>query len=68
VSVRSSGLFKPDGPQAVDHPGFPQLATPFYYDVWEKALSPATRNALAQAYSQQEWNAYLLSSPEFMYR
>ncbi len=68
VSVRSSGLFKPDAPQAVDHPGFPQLATPFYYEVWEKALSPTTRNALAQAYSQQEWNAYLLSSPEFMYR
>jgi uncharacterized protein (DUF1800 family) len=31
-------------------------------------LSPRTRQALAQAQSLQEWNALLLSSPEFMRR
>lgn len=68
IGSRSYGIFKPDGPQSVDHPGFPLLATPLYYDVVQKTLSPATRNALEQAYSPQDWNAYLLSSPEFMYR
>ena len=29
---------------------------------------PATRKALDQAGSPQEWNMYLLSSPEFMHR
>ncbi|GAB3453544.1 DUF1800 domain-containing protein [Massilia terrae] len=63
-----AGLFKPDVPQAKDLPGFPQLANVLYYDAWQKALAPATRQALEQAVSPQEWNAFLLSSPEFMYR
>jgi uncharacterized protein (DUF1800 family) len=48
--------------------GFPQLTTPTYYATIEPALGPKTRNALAQATSQQEWNTFLLSSPEFNYR
>ena len=32
------------------------------------ALSPTTRQALEQAASQQEWNTYLLASPEFNQR
>ncbi|HZD20511.1 MAG TPA: DUF1800 domain-containing protein [Burkholderiales bacterium] len=39
--------------------------------IWDAplgALSPATRETLAQASSPQEWNLLLLSSPEFMVR
>jgi hypothetical protein len=31
-------------------------------------IAPPTRHALEQAASPQEWNAFLLSSPEFMRR
>ena len=48
--------------------GFPQLTTPTYYATIEPTLTPKTRDALAQATSQQEWNTFLLSSPEFNYR
>lgn len=63
-----AGLFRPDEPGARDLPGFPQLSTPLYYEWRAPALSVATRQALAQATSPQEWNAFLLSSPEFMQR
>jgi hypothetical protein len=40
--------------------------------VWDRStrdrVAPATRRALEQAASPQEWNAFLLSSPEFMRR
>jgi len=39
-----------------------------YYAAIEPYLSAATHAALAQARSQQEWNALLLSSPDFGYR
>ncbi|MEX1826534.1 DUF1800 domain-containing protein [Luteibacter sp. CQ10] len=48
--------------------GFPQLTTPTYYATLDPYLGPKTRNALSQATSQQEWNTFLLSSPEFNYR
>ena len=66
IGSASAGLFRPDEPGARDVPGFPRLATPLYYDWREKTLGAATRNALAQAASPQEWNTFLLSSPEFM--
>ena len=53
---------------AVDRPAFPQLANPLYYDGFAPRLAPATRQALDQANSPQEWNALLLASPEFMHR
>lgn len=58
-------LFTLDGQQRA---GFPQLATPLYYQAIEPQLGTATRQALAQARSQQEWNAFLLASPDFNYR
>ncbi|SFW24562.1 DUF1800 domain-containing protein [Luteibacter sp. UNCMF366Tsu5.1] len=48
--------------------GFPQLTTPTYYATIEPTLGPKTRAALSQATSQQEWNTFLLASPEFNYR
>jgi uncharacterized protein (DUF1800 family) len=63
----SAGLFKPEG-EAKDRPAFPQLAQPLYYEGIAPRLAPATRQALAQASSPQEWNTYLLASPDFMHR
>ncbi len=45
----------------------PVLANRLYYLAIEPYLSVQTKNALAKAVSQPEWNTFLLSSPEFMY-
>lgn len=66
IGSASAGLFRPDEPGARDVPAFPQLATPLYYEWREKTLGAATRTALGQATSPQEWNTFLLASPEFM--
>jgi uncharacterized protein (DUF1800 family) len=68
IGSGSAGLFRTDGPQPVERPAFPQLANPLYYQSISKTLGPATRKALEQATSQQEWNTYLLASPEMMRR
>jgi len=52
----------------MQRPAFPQLANGLYYEAMAQTLGPATRQALAQAASPQEWNTLLLSSPEFMRR
>ena len=64
----SAGLFKTDEPQSREQPAFPQLANALYYETLRALLGTDTRQALGQAASPQEWNALLLSSPEFMYR
>jgi uncharacterized protein (DUF1800 family) len=66
IGSSSAGLFKPAGPDAVDHPAFPQIANGLYFNSLQQTLSPATRAALDQATSPQDWNAIFLSSPEFM--
>jgi len=68
IGYGSAGLFKTDGPTPVERAAFPQLANALYYGSLQKELGPATRQALEQAGSPQEWNMYLLSSPEFMHR
>jgi uncharacterized protein (DUF1800 family) len=67
IGTGSAGLFRAEGGD-VDVPAFPRLANAFFYDSIEPTLSPATRTALARATSPQEWNVFLLSSPEFMMR
>jgi uncharacterized protein (DUF1800 family) len=68
IGSGSAGLFKPEGPDAVDHPAFPQLANALYFTSLRPMLGASTRQALDQAISQQEWNTLLLASPEFMRR
>jgi uncharacterized protein (DUF1800 family) len=68
IGANSAGLFKPDGPDAVEQPAFPQLANALYYATTANRLDAATQEALEQAKSPQEWNMFLLSSPEFMNR
>ncbi|MCJ2015356.1 DUF1800 domain-containing protein [Methylobacterium sp. J-076] len=59
-----AGLFKPAEGRP-DEPAFPLIANGFYFTVLEGGLSPATRAALAQAVSPQDWNTLFLASPEF---
>jgi uncharacterized protein (DUF1800 family) len=47
--------------------GFPQLSNRLYYEAIEPFLSANTRTALKQASSPQEWNTFLLASPEMNY-
>jgi uncharacterized protein (DUF1800 family) len=68
IGSNSAGLFKPDAPDAVELPAFPQLANALYYTTTTNRLDTATREALDQAKSPQEWNMFLLASPEFMHR
>ena len=65
IGSNSAGLFKPEGPDAVDHPAFPQIQNALYFIGLRQTLSP-TRAALDQAVSPQDWNTLFLSSPEFM--
>lgn len=46
---------------------FPQLTNPLYYAAIEPFLAAQTRAALDQAGSPQEWNAFLLASPDMNY-
>ena len=67
IGSGSAGLFKVEG-EPKDRPAFPQLANPLYYQGIAPRLMAATQHALAQATSPQEWNTYLLASPDFMHR
>ncbi len=68
IGSGSAGLFKPDGPVAQEQAAFPQLSNALFYQSLQKTLSPATRQVLDQANSPQEWNTFLLASPEMMNR
>ena len=68
IGSGSAGLFKTDGPQPQEKVAFPQLASALYFQSLQATLSPATRQALEQAASPQEWNTFLLASPEMMHR
>ena len=68
IGSGNAGLFKSDGPQPVERAAFPQLSNALYYQSIARTLSDATRKALDQATSPQEWNTFLLSSPEMMTR
>jgi uncharacterized protein (DUF1800 family) len=65
IGYGSAGLFDPENGGPATVVGFPLLTTPVYYAVLAPSLSGQTRNALERARSQQEWNLYLLASPDF---
>ncbi|WP_049623559.1 DUF1800 domain-containing protein [Frateuria defendens] len=67
IGYGNNQLFTPPG-ATQQLPGFPLLTTRLYYEAVEPGLGDATRNGLAQARSQQEWNAFLLASPDFNHR
>ena len=67
IGTGNNQLFTPTG-STERGAGFPMLTTRLYYDLIEPHLSAPTRDALAKANSQQEWNTFLLSSPDLNYR
>ncbi|MEO7497479.1 MAG: DUF1800 domain-containing protein [Massilia sp.] len=68
IGQGSAGLFKSEGPQPQERPAFPLLTNALYFQSLQSSLSPATRQALDQSTSPQEWNTFLLASPEMMHR
>jgi uncharacterized protein (DUF1800 family) len=67
IGTGNNQLFTPVGSTS-RAAGFPMLTTRLYYDAIDPYLSQATRDALTKATSQQEWNTFLLSSPDLNYR
>jgi uncharacterized protein (DUF1800 family) len=68
IGSGAAGLFKTEGPAPTERAAFPQLSNALYFDAIQGKLAAATRQALDQAASPQEWNMLLLSAPEFMVR
>jgi uncharacterized protein (DUF1800 family) len=67
IGTGNNRLLTPEG-QPKSGGDFPMLTTRLYYDTFDTKLSTPTREALAKATTQQEWNTFLLSSPDFNYR
>ena len=68
IGSGNAGLFKAEGPQPQEKAAFPQLSNALYFQALQQTLAPATLKVLDQATSPQEWNTFLLSSPELMNR
>jgi uncharacterized protein (DUF1800 family) len=67
IGSGNSGLFDPEDGGSATASGFPQLSNRLYFEAVEPFLAAHTRDALNRANSQQEWNTFLLSSPDFSY-
>jgi uncharacterized protein (DUF1800 family) len=67
IGAGSAGLFDAEDGGAATGGGFPQLSNRLYFEAVEPFLALHTKEALGRANSQQEWNTFLLSSPDFNY-
>ena len=67
IGSGNAGLFDPEDGRPATKSGFPQLSNRLYFEAVEPYLAASTRAALDRANSPQEWNTFLLSSPEFSY-
>jgi uncharacterized protein (DUF1800 family) len=67
IGSGNAHLFDPDDGSAATTTGFPQLSNRLYFEAVEPFLATGTRDALNRANSPQEWNTFLLSSPDFSY-
>jgi uncharacterized protein (DUF1800 family) len=67
IGAGNAGLFNAEDGSAAGAAGFPQLSNRLYFEAVEPFLAARTKDALNRANSQQEWNTFLLSSPEFSY-
>jgi uncharacterized protein (DUF1800 family) len=67
IGAGNAGLFDPEDGAAASAAGFPQLSNRLYFEAVEPFLAARTKDALNRANSQQEWNTFLLSSPDFSY-
>jgi len=68
IGANGAVLFRADDKTPLEKPAFPQLADSRAVRAMQGGLSAGTREALAQAKSPQEWNTFLLASPELMRR
>jgi uncharacterized protein (DUF1800 family) len=68
IGSGSAGLFDSEDGSAPLAFGFPMLSNRLFYDTIDNTLSMPVKQVLDKAASQAEWNAYLLASPDFMYR
>ena len=67
IGAGNAGLFDSEEGAAAAAAGFPQLSNRLYFEALEPFLAVHTKEALSRANSQQEWNTFLLSSPDFSY-
>lgn len=67
IGQGNAGLFDAETGGASNATGFPQLSNRLYFEAVEPFLASRTKDALNRANSQQEWNTFLLSSPDFGY-
>jgi uncharacterized protein (DUF1800 family) len=67
IGAGNAALFDPEDGGAASAAGFPQLSNRLYFEAVEPFLAARTKDALSRANSQQEWNTFLLSSPDFSY-
>jgi uncharacterized protein (DUF1800 family) len=68
IGAGNAGLFDSENGSTSSVTGFPQLSNRLYFEAIEPFLAPRTKDALNRASSQQEWNTFLLSSPDFNYQ
>jgi uncharacterized protein (DUF1800 family) len=67
IGSGNAGLFDAQDGSSAGGGGFPQLSNRLYYEAVEPYLGARTKDALTRANSQQEWNTFLLGSPDFNY-
>jgi uncharacterized protein (DUF1800 family) len=67
IGAGNAGLFDAEDGATPGSSGFPQLSNRLYFEAVEPFLATPTKTALSRANSQQEWNTFLLSSPDFNY-
>ncbi len=68
IGSSNAGLFRIGADDPALPVETPQPGSSLYYEHAAHTLAPATEQALEAARSPQEWNTFLLASPEFMFR
>ena len=68
IGANGAVLFRTDDKAALEKPAFPPLADSPLVQATLPSLGADTRTALAQARTPQDWNTFLLASPELMQR
>ena len=70
IGSGNAGLFNNDDTTNTPGPvtGFPLLTSHLFYETIEPTLGKRTRDGLGKSSSQQEWNTFLLASPDWMQR
>ncbi|MET3493428.1 DUF1800 domain-containing protein [Variovorax boronicumulans] len=68
IGANGAVLFRTDDQAPLEKPALAPLAESGAVRAMQGGLSPETREALTQAKTPQEWNTFLLASPELMRR